>query len=177
MNFLPVVSDTQILELAYALYPDSSQYPLNFAKDTDISLGLIETSGVRAILSVYYDFLEYEDTTITLNSISLYLEGEHLFISLEPLQQMNLRFEKSQAVIDDMPLLLPDDTPTYSLIQHLALGRLEHVLTEMDVFHLSINQRAVSRTFGKLLNLRGYHYSQEMYRKFLLMTGTTSVVV
>ncbi len=178
MNFLPVVSDMQVLELAYSLHPGLSKQCLSFSDCTDISLGLVETNGFKALLSAQISFARLEDTVITLRSVKVSaLDAGKVVVRLEPLQQINLRFELGKAIIDDMPIVLPEGTPCYSLAQHLVMGRLEHVLTEMDVFHLSINQRTVSRPFRNLLDLRGYRYTQEMYSKFLLMTGTANLLL
>jgi hypothetical protein len=177
MNFLPVTSDVQTLELTYALHPKLSEQPLSFGDCTDVSLGLIETNGLKAVLSAHAGFVRLEHATITLRKIELEtLEEEKRLARLEPLQHMNLRFEKQRAVIDDMPLTLSEEIPYYLLIQHLVIGRLEYILTEMDIFHLDIYEEAVKEKFAELLRLRGYEEARGLYSKYLLITNTTNVV-
>jgi hypothetical protein len=177
MNFLPVTSDRQTLELAYSLHKSFSRRCLSFNDCTDISLGLIETNGIKAVLSAQPSLLKLENAVITLRSVKVSaLENDKMVVRLEPIQQMNLRFELGKAMLDDMSLLLPEDTPCYSLVQHLIMGRLEYVLTTMDVFYLEINPASVTKKFSELLKPRAYQYSQGMYSKFLLMTSTVNVL-
>jgi hypothetical protein len=177
MNFLPVTSDMQTLELAYSLHSSLSRQCLSFSDCTDICLGLIETNGLKAVLSAQPSLLKLENATITLRNVKAgALENGKVVVKLEPLQQMNLRFELGKAIIDDMPLMLPEDTPCYSLVQHLVMGRLEHVLAEMDVFYLGINVAIITERFVELLTLRAYRYGQGMYNKYLLMTNTVNVL-
>jgi hypothetical protein len=177
MVSLPVISDVQLLELAYALYPSLSKQCLSFSDCPDISLGLIETNGLKAVLSAQSSLFKLEKTIITLRDVKAgVVENGKVILKLEPLQYMNLRFELGKAMIDDMSPTLPEDTPHYSLVQHLIMGRLEHVLTTMDVFYLGINSVTIPETFAKLLKPRSYQYSQRMYGKFLLMTSTVNVL-
>lgn len=177
MNFLPLISDLQTLELAYTLHPYLSGQSWRLSECADISLGLIETNGLRAVLSAQPGLTRLEYTTITLRKIDLepFSRLESL-VRLEPLQQMNLYVESGKAVIDDMPLLLPEDTLYYSLVQHLVMGKLEYVLAEMDVFYLGIKAATIPDTLTELLKLRAYRYSQGMYSKYLLMTNTVNVL-
>jgi hypothetical protein len=118
-----------------------------------------------------------ENTIVTLSKMELeHLDNDRTLVRLEPLQQMNLHFEKGRAVIDDIPLMLPEDTPYYSLAQHLVMARLEYVLAEMDIFYFRISAK-ITEEFAALLQLRGYQYSQEMYNKYLLMTNTVNVLL
>lgn len=177
MNLLPVTSDLQVLELVYALYPHLSSQQLSFSNCTDISLGLIETNGLKAVLSVQPKLLNNDTTIITLYRINI--KGSHeskAFVCLEPLQQMCLRFAGSRAVLDAVPVMLPEETPYYSLLQLLVIGRLEVALAEMDIFYLDINERAVTGKLTALLKLRGYHHARGMYSKYLLMTNTVDVL-
>ncbi len=177
MNFLPVTSDMQTLELAYSLHSSLSKQCLSFSDCTDISLGLIETNKLKAVLSAESMLFKLENAVITLRRVKAgALENGKVVVKLEPLQQINIRFEKQHAVIDAMPLMLSEDTPYYSLVQHLVLGRLESVLTDMDVFYLGIKQAATSEKFTDLLELRAYRYTRGMYSKHLLMTGTTNMM-
>jgi hypothetical protein len=177
MNFLPLISDLQVLELAYALHPNLSKQFSSFSECKDMSLGLIETNGLKAVLSAQSGLARLEYTTITLRKIVLeHLENDKSLVRLEPLQQLNLRFESGKAMIDDLPLMLPENMPYYALVQHLVIGRLEYVLTTMDVFYLEINPASVTKKFSELLKPRAYQYSQGMYSKFLLMTSTVNVL-
>lgn len=177
MDFLPVINDMQTLELAYSLHRGLSEQYLRFSDCTDISLGLIETNGLKAVLTAQPSLLKLENSVITLRRVKASgLENGKVVVGLEPLQQMNLHFEKQRAVIDDMPVMLPEDTPYYSLVQHLIMGRLEHVLTSMDVFHLEINPASATEKYTELLKLRAYQYSRGRYSKFLLMTNTVNVL-
>lgn len=176
MNFLPVTSDVQTLELAYALHLNLSEQSSSFSECTDTSLGLIETSSLKAVLTAQPGLARLENIIITLRKIELeHLEEDKSLVRLEPLQQMNLRFELGRAIIDDMPLMLPEDTLYYSLVQHLMMGRLEYVLAEMDIFYLQVNTK-MTEGFANLLHLRGYRYSQGMFSKYLLMTNTIEVM-
>jgi hypothetical protein len=177
MNFLSVTSDVQTLELACTRYPNLSGQCLSFSECTDVSLGLVETTSLKAVLTARPEFVRLEHTTITLRNLELEnLAGRKSLVRLEPLQQMNLRFEKSHAVIDDMPRRLPEDTPYYALVQHLMMGRLEHILAEMDVFYLEVNSANIAESLAEVLSLRSYQYSQGMYSKYLLMTNTVNVM-
>jgi hypothetical protein len=176
MNFLPVTNDVHILELVYALYPDLSEQQVNFSECADISLGLIETNGLEAVLSVGPKFFNHDDTLVTLQRIKVNALDGKAFICLEPLQRLNLRFSRGRSVLEATPLTLPENTPFYSLIQLLVLGRLEYVLAEMDVFHLDINQKAVTAKLSKLLRLRGYEEARGVCSKYLLMTNTANVL-
>jgi hypothetical protein len=145
MTYFPVTSDVQMLELAYAINPSLSEQCLSFSDCTDISLGLIETNGLKAVLSAQASLTRLEHTIITVRKIGLeHLEADKVLVRLEPLQQINLRFESGKAIIDDIPLMLAEDTPYYSLIQHLVMGRLEYILTEVDVFHLRFNKSTIT---------------------------------
>ncbi len=178
MNFLPVTNDMQTLELAYSLHSSLSKQHLSFNECTDISLGLIESNGLKAVLSAQPTFLKLENAVITLRCIKAgVLENGKVVVKLEPLQQMNLYlcFEKGRAVIDEMPLMLPEATPYYSLVQHLVMGRLEHLLAEMDVFYLDI-RATTTETFAELLKRRAYRYSEDLYSKYLLMAHTVDMM-
>jgi hypothetical protein len=177
MNFLPVTSDMQTLELAYSLHKSLSRQCVSFNKCTDISLGLIETNGLKAVLTAQPTLLNLEKTVITLHRVKAgALENGEVVVRLEPIQQMNLHFELAKAIIDDIPLMLPEDTPYYTLVQHLVMGRLEYILTEMDVFHLSFDKARMPEKFTELLKLRAYRYSEGIYNKHLLMTNTVNVM-
>jgi hypothetical protein len=177
MNFLPVTSDMQTIELAYLLHPTLSKQCLSFTECSDISLGLIETNELSGVLTAQPSFLDLENSVVVLRNVKAECLGNSkVLIELEPLQQMNLHFEKGRAVIDDTPLLLPEDTPYYSLAQHLIMGRLEHALITMDVFYLGINVATIPETFAWLLKFRAYQYSQGVYHKYLLMTNTANVL-
>jgi hypothetical protein len=177
MDFLPVTNDMQTLELAYSMHNGLSNHYLSFSDCADISLGLIETNGLRAVLSAQPSLLRLEKTVITLRSVKVSaLENGKVVVTLGPLQQINLHFERSRAVIDDIPLMLPETTSCYSLVQHLVMGRLEYILAGMDVFYLEINQIPLSEKFRESLELRSYHYRQGVYSKYLLMTNTIKVL-
>lgn len=177
MDFLPVTSDMQTLELAYSLHPTLSKQCLSFKGCTDISLGLIETNNLKAVLSAQASLTRGEDALVTMRRVKASaLEKGKVVVVLEPLQQMKLRFEKGQAVIDDMPRMLATETPYYPLIQHLVMGRLEHVLADMDVFYLSINAAVVPKRFAEVLKLRAYQNSRGMYSKYVLVTNTVNVL-
>jgi hypothetical protein len=177
MDFLPVTSDMQTLELVYSLHEGLSKQCLSFSECADISLGLIETNGLKAVLSAQPSLTRREDTTLTLRRVKAGgLDASKVMVKLEPLQQINLRFEMQRAVIDDIPLMLPADTPYYSLVQHLVVARLEHVLANMDVFYLGINAAMITEGLAELLKFRAYRYSGGMYSKFLLMTNTVNML-
>jgi hypothetical protein len=177
MDFLPVTSDMQTLELAYSLHKSLSRQCLSFSDCSDISLGLVETNGLKAVLSAQPTLLNFKNSVITLRRVKAgALENGKVVVKLEPLQQLNLRFEAGKAIIDNMPLMLLEDTPYYSLVQHLVMGRLEVVLAEMDVFYLGVNAATIPEKFAALLKLRSYKYSQRMYNKYLLMTNTVNVL-
>jgi hypothetical protein len=176
MTYFPVTSDVQVLELAYAINPSLSEQCLSFSDCTDISLGLIETNGLKAVLSAQASLTRLENTIITLRKIGLeHLEADKVLVRLEPLQQLHLCFELGKAILDEMPLMLPETTLHDSLVQHLILGRLEHVLTEMDTFYLHISAE-INEAFANLLHLRGYQYNQGVLSKYLLMTNTVEVL-
>jgi hypothetical protein len=79
-------------------------------------------------------------------------------------------------VIDDIPVLLPENTPYYSLVQHLVMGRLEYTLANMDIFYLGINAAMLTKPFTALLETRTYRYNQGVYSKYPLMTNTVNVL-
>jgi hypothetical protein len=176
MDFLPLTSEVHLLELAYALQPTLAKQCLRLSKCSDTSLGLIETNGLEAVLSAQPGLIRREDAVVTLRSVTVSELEDNSTVKLEPLQQMNLRFEKSHAVIDAMPLMLPEDAPYYALVQHLMMGRLEHILAEMDVFYLEVNLAHIPESLAEVLSLRSYQYSQGMYSKYLLMTNTVNVM-
>lgn len=176
MDFLPVTSDVQLLELVYAMYPDLSKQCLEFEGCTDLSLGLVETNYLKAVLSAEISLARLEDVIITLKCMDIEHCNDRSVVKLEPLQQMNLRFGKQRAVIHDIPLMLPHHTPCYPLVQHLVMARLEHMLAEMDVFYLECNLTPMPKEFAELLKLRGYQYSQGVMSKYLLMTNTADVL-
>jgi hypothetical protein len=176
MNFLPVINDMQTLELAYTSDPSLSKQYLSFSECADISLGLIETHERRAVLTAQPSFLKLENSIITLQTVKpSRLTNGKVVMQLEPLQYMNLHFERRCAVIDDLALMLPEDIPYYALVQHLVLGRLEYILTEMDIFYLQISAE-ITEAFANIMRLRGYRYRQGMLSKYLLMTHIMDVM-
>ena len=171
MEFLPVTSDMQTLELVYSLHPSLSQQPLSFSNCSDIGLGLIETNNLRAVLSAQSSLARREAATVTLRSVELKnFDSDKAVVSFGLLQQMNLRFEAWHAVIDDIPLMLSADTPYSFLVQHLVMARLEVVLGSLDVHYLEVNVATIPEEFAALLKLRSYQRSQEMYSKHLVVT-------
>jgi hypothetical protein len=177
MDFLPVTSDMQTLELAYSLHKNLLEQYLSFEACSDISLGLIETNGLKAVLTAQPSLLDHEKTVITLRACNAKaLKNDNVVVTLEPLQQLNLQFHNHHAVIDDVPLILSETTPYYSLVQHLGMTRLEYILAEMDVFYLSINAAMIPKEFVEVLALRAYCYTQGTYNKYLLMTNTINVL-
>lgn len=175
MDFLPVTSDVHLLELVYGMYPDLSKQCLEFNSCMDISLGLIETNHLKAVLSAEISPARLEDVVITLRSLDIEHFNDRSVVKLEPLQQIKLHFEKGRAVMDDMPRMLATKTPYYPLVQHLVMARLEYLLAEMDVFYLEVNAK-ITEEFAALLQLRGYHYTRGTYNKYLLMTDTANVM-
>jgi hypothetical protein len=157
MDFLPVTSDMQRLELVYSLHPSLSQQPLSFSNCSDIGLGLIETNNLKAVLSAQPALAKRENAIVTLRSVELKnFDSDKAVVSFGLLQQMNLRFEAWRAVIDDIPLMLPANTPYSSLVQHLVMVRLEYVLSSLDVHYLEVNVTTIPEGFTEFLKLRAY---------------------
>jgi hypothetical protein len=171
MDFLPVISDMQTLELVYTLHPNLSQQSLIFSECADIGLGLIETNALRGVLSAQPSLARRESTTVTLRSMSHTTKpSAEVVVSLEPLQQMRLHFEAWRGVIDDIPLMLPANMPYSFIVQHLIMARLEYVLRLLEVHYLEVNVATMPEGFSEMLGLRAYEKCQGVCSKNLRVT-------
>lgn len=168
MGYLPVISDPQVLELGYALYPHLSTYPL-VVQHPDISLGLIETRAQRAVLSVQASIVERACSLVSLSSLSYQLKPGYASLSLHPLHQLRLGFTGDDTIIEDLPLVLSYATPYAALVQHFIFARLEVTLAQLGIKRLTVDGARLGDTVA-LLELCGYQKNYDHYQKHLKST-------
>lgn len=163
--FLAVNSSVDVLELIYRLHPDIKNKSVSFAGGQDISLGLVETRRLEAVLTASPSLLAREDASVTLRCVKV---SKDAVVSLESIQRMKLHFEADTAFIDAMPLFLDADTHYLNLIQHLFMTRLEATLAKLDVTRLLIQTACLPQSFAQVLNLRRYQKRSDSYINSLL---------